>query len=780
MDLLAWQVPENSGGGEAIGGFILPTSKVEIVSMQVLSGAAGMQSDRVALPGEGAVEEQEGVEAKLARALRMVDKRRSRTLRRMHEADRARAEAAARLSAQSLSGMHAQMAEAASLPAAAASVSESAGSDAVAKGCVSTAVVLYDAAADCAHEDARGDDTRTDKKRQSERMWERQRGEKIKKELADMSASSALSSCSLDSKIVKLDRSRHKHTKDTDTGASTHTHTHKGLEEGAKIDGHALSTWEWQLSEFIRMQHAVYSTSNDPECTEQEMAAAQEMLAEALLHADARMRALYASCDVSGRENDFRLAANLMASENTKTKGRDQSCRQSECSYDGSRSESVAESGNDMSMAKSSGVFSCLRKEEVSSSIRTSSRHSFSASASQCSGISSCEVTTTQEQLGSNHRSSRALRETIEERNECWSSDAHVMYQEKEIDSGSITSATRSGSQTDLEAQTYHSVTDSFSGAVPCTASRNFEETWVTSLSDTSAQTAPEEGGEGERSLKSRVPVPPVTVFGRSLSLISSDGGKSDTSGEGERRLTNYERRLRGMSNFAKDRDQRQQEKEQLKSKVTVPTVTVFGRSLSSISSDGDDHVGRGEMALRGLSSGERDSSDESLGSGSIVMTITQNQWREKTRTRVRAAVASQREHDDERYNEKQRERNPSKLQDGGKWTASSLCSISVPASAMGSIDSKARPLVVGEERPTESVECKEDSLQTVLPKSKVDKALHWMDQVLSASSFTSVSSTSTRNTSKSTPRPHPSRVYNTSRKMKGEVTGDNIEDVWL
>ena len=66
-----------------------------------------MQSDRVALPGEGAVEEQEGVEAKFARALRMADKRRSRTLRRMHETDRARAEAAARLSAQSLGGMHA-------------------------------------------------------------------------------------------------------------------------------------------------------------------------------------------------------------------------------------------------------------------------------------------------------------------------------------------------------------------------------------------------------------------------------------------------------------------------------------------------------------------------------------------------------------------------------------------------------------------------------------------------------------------------------------------------
>jgi hypothetical protein len=81
-------------------------------------------------------------------------------------------------------------------------------------------VVLYDAAVDCTHEDARGDDTGTDKKRQSERMWERQRGEKIKKELADMSASSALSSCSLDSKIVKMDRSRHKHTKHTGTSAS--------------------------------------------------------------------------------------------------------------------------------------------------------------------------------------------------------------------------------------------------------------------------------------------------------------------------------------------------------------------------------------------------------------------------------------------------------------------------------------------------------------------------------------------------------------------------------
>ncbi len=189
----------------------------------------------------------------------------------------------------------------------------------------------------------------------------------------------------------------------------------------------------------------VYSTSNDPDCTEQEMTAAQEMLAEALLHADARMRALYASCDVSGREDDFRLASNLMASENTRTKGRDHSCRQSECSYDGSRSESVAESGNDMSMTQSSGVFSCLiRKEGVSCSIRTSSRHSFSASASQCSGISSCG-----------------------------------MCQEKEIDSGSITSATHSKSQTDLETQTYRSVTDSFSGGVPCTASR--EETWATS-----------------------------------------------------------------------------------------------------------------------------------------------------------------------------------------------------------------------------------------------------------------------------------------------------------
>ena len=128
-------------------------------------------------------------------------------------------------------------------------------------------------------------------------------------------------------------------------------------------------------------------------------------------------------------------------------------------------------------------------------------------------------------------------------------------------------------------------------------------------------------------------------VFGRSLSLISSDGGlggggvmakKSDTSGGGERRLTNYERRLSGMSNFAKDRDQHQQEKQQLKSKVSVPPVTVFDRSLSLISSDGDDHVGRGEMAQHGLSSRERDSFDESLGSGSIVMTITQNQWREK------------------------------------------------------------------------------------------------------------------------------------------------------
>ena len=116
------------------------------------------------------------------------------------------------------------------------------------------------------------------------------------------------------------------------------------------------------------------------------------------------------------------------------------------------------------------GVFSCLtRKEEVSSSIRTSSRHSLSASASQSSGIPFCEVTTTPEQVGSNHRISRALRETIEERNECWSSDTHGMYQEKEIDSGSITSATRNESQTDLEAQTYHSITDSFSGAVPCT-----------------------------------------------------------------------------------------------------------------------------------------------------------------------------------------------------------------------------------------------------------------------------------------------------------------------
>jgi hypothetical protein len=81
--------------------------------------------------------------------------------------------------------------------------------------------------------------------------------------------------------------------------------------------------------------------------------------------------------------------------------------------------------------------------------------------------------------VGSNHRSSRALRETIEERNECWSSDTHGMCQEKEIDSGSITSATHSKSQTDLETQTYRSVTDSFSGGVPCTASR--EETWATS-----------------------------------------------------------------------------------------------------------------------------------------------------------------------------------------------------------------------------------------------------------------------------------------------------------
>jgi hypothetical protein len=117
------------------------------------------------------------------------------------------------------------------------------------------------------------------------------------------------------------------------------------------------------------MQHAVYSTSNDPECTEQEMTAAQEMLAEALLHADAHMRALYASCDVSGREVDFRLASNLMTSENTRFKGRDHSCRQSECSYDGSRSGSVAESGNDMSMAQSSGVFSFLiRKKSAAAS----------------------------------------------------------------------------------------------------------------------------------------------------------------------------------------------------------------------------------------------------------------------------------------------------------------------------------------------------------------------------------------------------------------------------
>ncbi len=119
---------------------------------------------------------------------------------------------------------------------------------------------------------------------------------------------------------------------------------------------------------------------------------------------------------------------------------------------------------------------------------------------------------------------------------------------------------------------------------------------------DTSALTAPEEGGEGG--------------LGGGGVMVE----KSDTSGGGERRLTNHERRLRGTSNFAKDRDQHQQEKEQLKSKMTVPTVTVFGRSLSLMSSDGDDHVRRGEMTLHGLSSGERDSFDESLGSGSIVM----------------------------------------------------------------------------------------------------------------------------------------------------------------
>ena len=283
LGLLASQVSDLRGGVEEDTrtiNFFLPTCKCSVVSAQVLSGA--YSGDTVGVPGEGCVAADEsGLQEKLAKAMRMSDKRRTRELVKAHERERERT---------LMASIHE------SRGSGTASVLRKSPMDSNAKLTGGVVVGIEDAPMmlrlptpetySLAKEEER--------KRQeaAARTRERQKGEQIKKELAEMSQSSALtptnsvtnsamtSSSSLAYARRSLQLDRNKGERDTN----------KRLSEDTE--------WTREVFYFVGLQQDLKRVCSSRTASELDKKQADSRISRALLNASDTMIDLYVRCGV--------------------------------------------------------------------------------------------------------------------------------------------------------------------------------------------------------------------------------------------------------------------------------------------------------------------------------------------------------------------------------------------------------------------------------------------------------------------------------------------------
>jgi len=284
LGLLASQVSDLRGGVEEDTrtiNFFLPTCKCSVVSAQVLSGA--YSGDTVGVPGEGCVAADEsGLQEKLAKAMRMSDKRRTRELVKAHERERERT-------------LMASIYE--SRGSGTASVLRKSPMDSNTKftgGIENVPMIPVTLMMPPSETYSLAKEKEEERKRQEAAAWkrERQRGEQIQKELAEMSQSSALTSTNAA-------------TNSAMTSSSSLAYARRGLQpdrnKGERDTNKRLSedkAWMREVSYFVGLQQDLKRVCNSRTASELDKKQAERKISRALLDASDTMIDLYVRCGV--------------------------------------------------------------------------------------------------------------------------------------------------------------------------------------------------------------------------------------------------------------------------------------------------------------------------------------------------------------------------------------------------------------------------------------------------------------------------------------------------
>jgi hypothetical protein len=282
LGLLASQVSDLRGGVEEDThtiNFLLPTCKCSVVSAQVLSGA--YSGDTIRVPGEGCVAADEsGLQEKLAKAMRMSDKRRTRELVKAHERERERT-------------LMASIHESRGIGTASVLLKSPLDSNAKLTGGVvgiEGAPMLWGLPTPETYSLAKEEE----RKRQeaAARKRERQRGEQTKKELAEMSQSSALTPTN-------------SVTNSTMTSSSSLAYARRNLQldrnKGERDTNKRLSEdteWTREVSYFVGLQQDLKRVCSSRTASELDKKQADSRISRALLNASDTMIDLYVRCGV--------------------------------------------------------------------------------------------------------------------------------------------------------------------------------------------------------------------------------------------------------------------------------------------------------------------------------------------------------------------------------------------------------------------------------------------------------------------------------------------------
>ena len=283
LGLLASQVSDLRGDVEEDTrtiNFLLPTCKCSVVSAQVLSGA--YSGDTVQVPGEGCVAADSGLQEQLAKAMRMSDKRRTRELVKAHERERERT-------------LMASIYE--SRGSGTASVLRKSPMDSNTKftgGIENVPMIPVTLMMPPSETYSLAKEKEEERKRQEAAAWkrERQRGEQIQKELAEMSQSSALTSTNAA-------------TNSAMTSSSSLAYARRGLQpdrnKGERDTNKRLSedkAWMREVSYFVGLQQDLKRVCNSRTASELDKKQAERKISRALLDASDTMIDLYVRCGV--------------------------------------------------------------------------------------------------------------------------------------------------------------------------------------------------------------------------------------------------------------------------------------------------------------------------------------------------------------------------------------------------------------------------------------------------------------------------------------------------